>query len=423
MTIEPQNEPQNAVGMLTMSIEGVILSGNNMLCNLLGYTNEELLTKTQSQITHADDLVQDLAMHAELRNRDTARFIDKRFVHKNGTAVHVHAITTLVQHDTQYYLCVFEHSADIIVPSAYDDTFQQLVRGLDEYAIFKISNSGKILTWNKGVEWNFGHAEKEFIGNSYKILFTPNDAMKGAMESEMRTAEKNGSVSIARYSICKDMNQIHTIGTVNAYKDKNGVADGFVVILHDDTIRKHAEDSLQHVAYHDALTELPNRELFKERVGLALSLARRSEHLVAILLIDLDNFKTVNDTYGHVIGDIVLKEFAAKLKKAVRAEDIVARLSGDEFIILLPKIRSHEEAITLAEKILQMTRECMFEEVTEIKLTASIGVSFYPKNEKSIHGLLHFADTAMYEAKRAGGSQYCCNLDKKTLNTSTRLTE
>jgi diguanylate cyclase (GGDEF)-like protein/PAS domain S-box-containing protein len=166
--------------------------------------------------------------------------------------------------------------------------------------------------------------------------------------------------------------------------------------------RKRAEDTIRHHAYHDTLTDLPNRLLFQDRLTQALARARRSRRMLAVLFLDLDRFKNVNDTYGHAVGDAILREVAERLQADLREEDAIARLGGDEFAVLLPEIGSADEAAVVARKILQTLRRQFSHGSHRLLLTTSIGISVSPRDGDDGHSLLQSADAALYHAKQRG---------------------
>lgn len=170
--------------------------------------------------------------------------------------------------------------------------------------------------------------------------------------------------------------------------------------------RKKAEETIKQMAYHDALTELPNRILLNDRLTLALAHANRVRKRLAVMFLDFDHFKAVNDNYGHHIGDLLLKEMAMKLKSVVRDEDTVARLGGDEFILVFPELQDRGNAITLGEKLINTGREPFVLEGHEIQSSFSIGIALFPDHGTDYETLLDKADKALYEAKRLGRNRY-----------------
>ncbi len=170
--------------------------------------------------------------------------------------------------------------------------------------------------------------------------------------------------------------------------------------------RKRAEEQVRALAYHDALTGLPNRLLFNDRLALAVAQARRKGERLAVLFLDLDGFKAVNDSLGHNLGDLLLRGTADRIQASLRAVDSVARLGGDEFILLLPGIRRVEEAARVAEKVLESIRAPLAVEGHELFVTASMGISVYPEDGEDVETLVKNADTAMYRAKEQGRDRY-----------------
>ncbi|MDE2584666.1 MAG: EAL domain-containing protein, partial [Betaproteobacteria bacterium] len=170
--------------------------------------------------------------------------------------------------------------------------------------------------------------------------------------------------------------------------------------------RRQAEAQLQVLAHYDALTLLPNRVLFRDRLNHALAHAERHRGLVAVMFLDLDRFKTINDTLGHDAGDLLLREVSMRLRRCVREEDTVARLGGDEFTVILEQINKPEEAAIVAGKIVEALSPAILLRGQEAFVTPSIGVTIYPADSDNFENLLKNADTAMYRAKEEGGNGY-----------------
>jgi diguanylate cyclase (GGDEF)-like protein/PAS domain S-box-containing protein len=181
---------------------------------------------------------------------------------------------------------------------------------------------------------------------------------------------------------------------------------GLVAVVRDITERTYAEEQIKHLAYHDALTGLPNRLLFKDRVTVALSHAQRNNSRLAVLFLDLDRFKVINDSLGHNIGDRLLQEVASRVQSCLRDSDTVARLGGDEFTILLPSLIHSDDAAPVAQKILDSIRAPFHIEERELFTSTSIGISLYPEDAADAETLIKNADTAMYQAKEQGRDNY-----------------
>lgn len=181
---------------------------------------------------------------------------------------------------------------------------------------------------------------------------------------------------------------------------------GAIAIVRDITERTHAEEQIKHLAYHDALTSLPNRLLFKDRLVVAISHAHRDRTKLGVLFLDLDHFKLINDSLGHNIGDLLLQEIGKRIQACIRESDTVARLGGDEFTILLPAISQPEDATRVAGKLLESIRMPLHLDGHDFQVTTSIGISIFPEDGVDAETLIKNADTAMYQAKEDGRDRY-----------------
>jgi diguanylate cyclase (GGDEF)-like protein len=180
-----------------------------------------------------------------------------------------------------------------------------------------------------------------------------------------------------------------------------------LVVTKDVTEQKNIEKRIEFMAHHDILTELPNRLLAKDRAIQALSRANRMQKKVGFLFIDLDNFKTINDSLGHSVGDELLKIVASRLQKCIRASDTISRQGGDEFIIILPDLNSTDEIFPIANKLIVEFKKIFDINNQTLSTTASIGVAVYPEHGDTFEQLLQNADAAMYKAKENGRNTYC----------------
>jgi len=238
-----------------------------------------------------------------------------------------------------------------------------------------------------GVHTNILHAgvqEPEFYHDLWAQL-----RETGAWEGELWTRRKDGTVA-------------PTWLRVNVVTDAGGGTAGYVAIFSDITFRRGAEQELLRKATTDPLTGLANRQLFQRVLNSTIEQSSRYQRDSALLFLDLDGFKAINDTMGHSVGDAVLREIASRLRGAVRISDEVARLGGDEFVVVLPEIRDRAAAASVAEKLLLDIVRPFPAEIGAPPLTASIGIAVIPDDGTTFEDLLHAADTAMYQAKRSG---------------------
>jgi diguanylate cyclase (GGDEF)-like protein/PAS domain S-box-containing protein len=189
-------------------------------------------------------------------------------------------------------------------------------------------------------------------------------------------------------------------------RDEAGRFLGINIALLEITEHKRAEEAMRFQALHDALTGLPNRMLFMDRLAIDLAEARRNRKMLAVMFLDLDNFKNINDSLGHSMGDKLLMEVAGRLKTCMRETDTIARIGGDEFNMVLPDIAATESAVSIARKIISLFEDPFVIEKEEIPVTASIGITICPDDGENAEALLKYADIAMYQAKGHGGNLY-----------------
>jgi diguanylate cyclase (GGDEF)-like protein/PAS domain S-box-containing protein len=219
-------------------------------------------------------------------------------------------------------------------------------------------------------------------------------ALRGlADESEWTLLRKDGSALPVNMALA-------------AMRDARGMPTGFVGIAYDISERKRSESYIRHLAHHDALTALPNRVLLQDRVEVAIEHAKRGNRQVAVMLLDLDHFKQINDSLGHGVGDAVLQEVATRLRNTVRHSDTVARMGGDEFCVVLSDMDERGEASLVAHKILEAVRPAMVLGTRELHITVSIGIALYPDDGAELATLLQNADIAMYASKRQGRNAF-----------------
>ncbi|HEY0142702.1 MAG TPA: EAL domain-containing protein [Thermoanaerobaculia bacterium] len=202
----------------------------------------------------------------------------------------------------------------------------------------------------------------------------------------------------------------------------DGNIAGVIGLIRDVTERKAAEQQIEYQAYHDALTGLANRRLFQEHLSLALALAQRRQRLVAVLFLDLDHFKLINDSLGHSVGDAMLRQVAQRLKQAVREGDTVARVGGDEFTIVLQELEHRSDAAVLAEKVLGAIAAPIDVNGHRLYMTTSIGITVFPDDGDDAETLLKNADAAMYRAKDEGRNTYQMSTQELSRSTQERMT-
>jgi diguanylate cyclase (GGDEF)-like protein/PAS domain S-box-containing protein len=231
----------------------------------------------------------------------------------------------------------------------------------------------------------------------------PEDLAKDMfMVSDLISGRKKRFVMEKRY-LRKDGEIIHVTIHVSLVRDARRRPRYFIAQIVDITERKRYEQTIKHLAYHDPLTGLPNRVMLRDKLTVALTQARGCQEMLAVIFLDLDRFKIINDTLGHYIGDQALKLIAERLVGAVRASDVVARLGGDEFTVLLPGISDENDVFKVLRKLVEAIQQPVRLEEREFSVSASVGIALYPRDGQGSEELLQVADMAMYSAKKRKG--------------------
>jgi len=274
--------------------------------------------------------------------------------------------------------------------------------------IISIDIKGCIEDANPAAAELFGYTQDELIGKNVRILMP--EPQRSMHDTYLRNYHRTGQKTVIG-SNAREMTGLHKNGyefsiEINvAEMDLDG-SKHFVGLVRDITERKLAEDKLTRLALYDQMTGLPNRTMFYRQTEFFLAQAKRIHHMMAILFIDLDGFKSVNDTLGHDAGDLVLKAVGKRLHGCIRDSDIAARMGGDEFTVILNNIQSVEKAGDIARKIIDCLNQPIDCDGTFCNIGASIGIAVYPNHADNIEDLVKRADSAMYQAKNKGKNTY-----------------
>lgn len=267
-----------------------------------------------------------------------------------------------------------------------------------EDAIVGISPSGSITSWNQGAEKLLGYPSSQAIGMDVATLLPPGDALDVIACVSRGEARRLPEASLMR----SDGLAVSVSLTVSPIRKASGQISGAAMIARDIQDRKRAQQELEHLAWHDPLTGLPNRLLLAECLEKAIARAQQSSRLVGVIYIDLDGFKFVNDTLGHEAGDTLLQQVAERLNTRVRPGDTLARMGGDEFMLVVPDMHAPEGAMSVAQRLVEVMHEPFQVSGHILYITASMGISVYPRDGADVSTLRRAADSAMYDAKHGG---------------------
>jgi diguanylate cyclase (GGDEF)-like protein/PAS domain S-box-containing protein len=399
-------------GVVIGDLSGNIIFVNEAFCKMLGYTQEELTGKFFADFIHLYDKAIVLETFTKgLANPEAECQLEFRAIHKDGHSVWIYSSVAPI-----FYNNVLTAGTAIVFDVTERKQLEEIVKKSEERyqtiqeeiqdSYFEIDLAGNLTFVNNSMCRTLGYSKKELIGVNYRVLVATED-IDSLYKGFSLVYRKGETLEGLSY---KFVQKDGTIGfgelSVSPIKDETGAVVAFRGIARDSTERKRLEHELAEIATHDFLTGLPNRMLLHDRLDVGLSQAQRNKTRLALIMLDLDRFKVVNDTFGHGVGDKVLKAAGERLVALVRKSDTVARVGGDEFLVLLPQIAKIEDMTGVAQKILEAFRKPFMFGDFQVLVTTSVGIAIYPRDGEDVDALLNNADAAMYWVKGHGRDNY-----------------
>lgn len=397
---------QAALGISLFDPDMKLVAVNNAIERTLGYEPGKLLGQTTLNFTYADDVaVTERLTHALMAGKCDHATQEKRYIKADGSVIWGRMTLSPVRDSlgqVKMGLAIVENIDERKKLEERMRLDARVIAAASE-GVFVTDSHRVILQVNPAFSRITGYESHEAVGQTPSLLASGRHSREffdrieaalasvGAWQGEIWNRRKSGEVFPCWLDISVVRNEQDAI--VN-----------YVAVFHDITARKQNEERLTFMANHDPLTGLANRILYEERIERALSRARRAGLKVALLFLDLDGFKHVNERYGHPVGDVLLQRLAERLTLCVRQGDTVARISGDEFLLIVEDIDDFRIAATVARKALDTLKEPFQVEEHAIKLDGSIGIALYPEDGLEAAQLYKAADSAMYKAKRMGGN-------------------
>lgn len=404
-------------GVVLSNPDGTYVHCNPAFCAMVGYSDAELQNIEFRQITHPDDVERHSNLRAAMMTGQIDNYdVTKRYIAKDGriiwASLTVTAVRDTAKGEVRYTVAVVE---DVTERKRLEDHMRLAATVFENTGegLFVTDAQKRIIHVNPAFTELTGYNSEDVLGKTPRILSSGRhsadfyDSMAkdlaetGKWQGEMWNRRKSGEMFAEWLNI----------GLVRNERDE---ITNYVAVFSDITSRKQDEERLNYQANHDPLTRLPNRTLFQERLSRALTRANRSQSIVALLFIDLDFFKQVNDTMGHLAGDILLQEVADRLTACVRQGDTVARLAGDEFTVILEDIAEAHDVAVVAHKILSAMSTPFDLQGKEARISSSIGVALYPADAGDAQGLVKLADAAMYRSKHQGRN--ACRFHSEAIN-------
>ena len=406
------------VSIIATDASGVITIFNSGAERLLGYAPEEMIGRRVITDLHvADELEAHAAglraeygdrlsgfdILARRAERDGLEEREWTYVKKDGTRVNVLLSVTALRREDGW-LTGFLHVANDVTERKQVETMlrrQAAAMSASMDGIGIVDESLAFTFVNDGLARLYGYTDlQSMIGLPLYALYEPSTNERFT-NTILPIIQQRGRWRGEATGLRRDGLAFPQEISITAIE-----GGGMVIVVRDITERTYAEEQIKHLAYHDALTALPNRLLFKDRLTVAISHAQRERSKLAILFLDLDRFKVINDSLGHNVGDRLLQSVAGRIQSCLRDSDTVARLGGDEFTLLLPSLAASEDAAVVAQKILDAVRYPFHIDGRELFVTTSIGISIFPDDGADAEALIKNADTAMYQAKEQGRDNY-----------------
>jgi len=386
---------------------------NDAICRNTGYSREQLIGNSFRMTTFAEDIDKTFKVFNEMyRTGEPVKGLRNRYIAKGGEIRWVELSAFPIRNE-KGEIIGFRGVGEDITQSVKaeealrrsEERYRTLLEEMDE-AYYEVDLRGNFIFCNDALCRLLGYSREELMGLNYRA-YTPKedwDNVYRAYNSVYRTGTTLRWYPMTQ--LTKDGRTIFVENSVLPLRDEKGEIIGFRGLSRDVTERKVLEQRLAEMATHDPLTGLPNRILFDDRLNVGLAQAQRNGSRLAVMMLDLDWFKRVNDTYGHGVGDELLKLVAQRLASNLRKSDTVGRFGGDEFVLLLPQIGAIDDATRVAQKLLDSFSEPFAINGYKLSITSSIGIAIYPENGDRADVLLTNADTAMYHAKEDGRARY-----------------
>jgi diguanylate cyclase (GGDEF)-like protein/PAS domain S-box-containing protein len=391
-------------GYHSLDQDGVITRINDTELEWLGYAREEVVGKMKlPELLTPDSRESFQKNFALFKKRGYLKDVENEMVCKNGSILYGLVNATIVCDAEGNYLYSRSTVFDITERKKTEETLRTLFAALEHspIAVTITDADANIQYVSPRYTELTGYAASEVIGRNLRVMQA--GQITNYMYLEMWNALISGHSWHGELSNKSRQGRAYWEDVhVTPVKSLAGAVTNYVAVSADITERKEAEEKMRHLATYDPLTDLPNRALVDDRLRQALATAKRDKTSMALMFLDLDKFKPINDMLGHDVGDLLLKEVAVRMQACVRESDTVGRIGGDEFVVLLPTVDSEQHAVRVAEKIRGALDQPFYLAGQDLRISASIGVALYPEHGDSPKMLVKYADTAMYYAKAAG---------------------
>jgi diguanylate cyclase (GGDEF)-like protein/PAS domain S-box-containing protein len=388
--------------------QGVITSWNPAAQTIFGYSREDMVGRSMMVLFPPEKSNEERFILERIQAGETVEHFETTRIHKDGRHVEVSVTTSPIRNRLGQVIGASTIARDITLQKVADRQLQLTASVFTSTSegILIANRKGTIVDINDAFSRITGYSKDEVIGHDARMFRSSSqgpEVFRSMWSALRRVGEWRGEM----WSRRKDGQPYSVLLTVSSVRDADDNVQNYVTLLSDITPLKLQQEKLAHSAQYDGLTDLPNRLLLSDRLHHAMALCQRQNQSLAVLYLDLDGFKYINDHYGHDVGDDLLVSVSNRMKLVMRDVDTLARIGGDEFVAVLTNIESLQDCMQLVERVLHACAEAVHIQGRDMKVTASIGVTMYPQDDAEADQLMRHADQAMFEAKQNGKNRIC----------------